>query len=428
MLHVDITPTLAKILTPSIGISDQEMLGLRTSLKRFVGEYRSECDQGAHSWTVDIGNEATIRSVKEAAKRIQKERIQTIVWVGIGGSGLGPRVIQEVFETPETIEFIIVDSIDPAALQLTLDIVDWRSAMIVVASKSGETLETMSAFFLFWEALKQARGEKAASRVIALTDSNRGYLHDLSVEQGFEILPIPRDTGGRYSIFSPVGLLPLALFDANVDAFIEGAVDMDRLCQNETIEDNPAALLASAQFLLETKKGFPIRVIMPYAHKLQSIARWDQQLVAESLGKNEVHNPFPLAAIGTQDQHSLLQQWMQGPRKSWHIFIREIEKPRVFVPTDIDKSWAHIAGKSFGQLLDASLEGTAQGLTAAKRPHATISLTRIDEYHLGQLFYCLMAEVILLGKLYRIDPYGQPGVELSKKIAHDLLSHGREEG
>ncbi len=426
MLHVDITPTLAKILTPSVGISDQEMLGLRTSMKRFIGEFGSECDQGKHSWTADIGNQDAIQTVKDIARQIKKDRIQTVVWIGIGGSGLGPKVLQEAFETPDTVEFILVDTIDPSALQQILDIVDWRSAVIVVASKSGETLETMSAFFFLYDALKQAAGEEAGSHVIALTDSEQGFLHNLSLKENFTILPIPRDTGGRYSIFTPIGLLPLALFDANVDAFIEGATDMDRLCRNESLEENPAALLASAQFLLETKKGFPIRVIMPYIHKLQSIARWDQQLVAESLGKNEVHNPFPLAAIGTQDQHSLLQQWMQGPRKAWHIFIREIEKPRVFLPTDIAQEWGHIAGKSFGQLLDACLEGTAQGLTAAKRPHATISLTRMDEYHLGQLFYCFMAEVVLLGKLYRIDPYGQPGVEVSKKIAKDLLSHTHE--
>jgi len=424
MLHVDITATLARVLTPSVGISEQELLGLRTSMKRFIGDWSDECSQGHHAWTQDIRNERMLRSVKEIAKRVKKERIQTVVWVGIGGSGLGPKVIQEVFETPDTVEFMLVDTIDPAILQLTLDVVDWKQTLVVVVSKSGETLETMSAFFLFWDALKQARGSKAAERVIVLTDAEKGYLHDLSVRQGFEILPIPRDVGGRYSIFSPVGLLPLALFDGNVDAFTEGAADMEVFCHHEKLEDNPAALLAATQFLLDTKKGYLIRVIMPYSQRLQSVARWNQQLIAESLGKNEVHNPFPVAAIGTQDQHSLLQQWMQGPRKSWHLFIREVEKHRLFVPTELDAEWGHIAGKSFGQLLDACLDGTAQGLTAAKRPHATISLTRLDEYHLGQLFYCFLAEVILLGKLYRIDPYGQPGVELSKKFAKDLLSRG----
>lgn len=428
MLHIDITSALAKTLTPSVGISDQEFLGLRTSMKRFIGEVGSERDAGKHSWMNDIADADMINAVKDIAKRLKQERIQTVVWVGIGGSGLGPKVLQEVFETPNTIEFVLVDTIDPFALQQILDIVDWKHTAIAVVSKSGETLETMSAFFLLWEALKDACGrDKAAQRVIAITDAKNGYLHELSIDEGFEILPIPAGTGGRYSIFTAVGLLPLAIFDADIDAFIEGAVDMDRQCTNEILEDNPAALLAGTQFLLDTKKGYLIRVIMPYAQRLHSIARWDQQLVAESLGKNEVHNPFPLAAVGTQDQHSLLQQWTQGPRKSWHLFISEIEKPRLTVPSELDSQWQHIAGKSFGQLLDACLEGTARGLTAAKRPHVTLSVTRLDAYHLGQIFYCLLMEVVLLGKLYRIDPYGQPGVELSKKFANDLLSRGRSE-
>lgn len=427
MLNLDVTGSLAKIITPSMGVTDQEITGLRTSIKRFVGDIKAETKNGDHTWTQDIYNEMAVKTVKEIARRVKKEGIQTVVWIGIGGSGLGPRVIQEVLETPHTVEFILIDTIDPAALQLYLEIIDWKQTLVVVVSKSGETLETMSAFFLYWDALKKARGSKAASRVIALTDPEKGYLHDISVAHGFEILPIPRGTGGRYSIFTPVGLLPLALLDGDVDEFMKGAIDMEELCQKESIEENPAAQLASFQFLLETKKGYNVRVVMPYSNRLQSLSRWNQQLIAESLGKNEVFNPIPLAAVGTQDQHSLLQQWMQGPRKFWHLFIREVEKPRVFVPTELDDEWASIAGKSFGQILDALNDGTAKGLTAAKRPHLSISLTRLDEYHLGQLFYCLLSEVVLLGKLYRIDPYGQPGVELSKKFAKEILTHGRTE-
>lgn len=426
MLHVDITGSLAKTLSPSVGITDQEITGLRTSMKRFVGEWADESAAGRHAWTQDIHNDMMLHTVTDIAKRIKKDKIQTVLWIGIGGSGLGPRVIQEAFETPNTVEFIVVDTVDPATLQMYLEIVDWKQTLVVVVSKSGGTLETMSAFFLYWDALKVAFGRRAASRVIAITDPEEGYLRKFSEEHAIEILPIPRDVGGRYSIFSPVGLLPMALLDGDVMQFAQGAADMDELCRREMLEENPAALLASAQFLLDTKKGYPVRVIMPYSYRMQSVGRWNQQLVAESLGKTEVFNPIPQAAVGTQDQHSLLQQWMQGPRKFWHVFIREVEKPHIFVPTDVDDEWRYIAGKSFGQLMDAFSDGTAQGLTAAKRPHATISITRMDEYHLGQLFYCLLAEVVFLGKLYRIDPYGQPGVELSKNIAKDILTHGRQ--
>ena len=197
---------------------------------------------------------------------------------------------------------------------------------------------------------------------------------------------------------------------------------MDEQCQNTNMKDNPAIRLAGVQFLLDTKKNYPLRVIMPYSHRVRSVASWDQQLIAESLGKTETHNPIPIAALGTVDQHSLLQQWMAGPRKYWHLFIREKTHEDLAVPDNAPDAFQHLRGKSFGTLLDDCAEGTCQALTQVKRPHATLSLTTIDEYHLGQLFYCLMTEVVLLGKLYRIDPYGQPAVEVGKNITKQMLS------
>jgi glucose-6-phosphate isomerase len=242
------------------------------------------------------------------------------------------------------------------------------------------------------------------------------------------MLPLPSDVGGRYSIFTPVGTFALALMDADVNAFLRGAKEMDTLCQKTRLDENPAALLAATQFLLDTKRGYPVRVIMPYSTRLQSVARWNQQLIAESLGKKETSNPIPVAAIGTQDQHSLLQQWMAGPRKAWHIFIREAEKPRLTVPASASAAgFPHLAGKSFGQLLDACMDGTASALTTAKRPHVTVSLQRLDASHLGQLFFLFLTEVVFLGKLYRIDPYGQPAVEIGKQITKATLSRGLAE-
>lgn len=426
MLHVDVSASFAKALTPSYGITDQDFTQLRTSMKRYIQEWTQERSGGGHAWTMDPYHQATIDRVGDVSKRIRKDNIQTVVWIGIGGSSLGPRVIQEVFESPDTLEFLVVDTIDPSALQLYQQVIDWKRAFIVVTSKSGETLESMSAFFLFWEKLKAARGNAAAERVVAITDPTTGFLHDFCLDHDIEMLPIGRDVGGRYSIFSPVGLLPLAILGGNLEQFLRGARETDTLCQHTTLEENPAALLASVQHLLEMKRGYPLRVIMPYSQRLQSFARWNQQLIAESLGKTELHNPFPVAAIGTQDQHSLLQQWLAGPRKAWHIFIREIEKPKVYVPEKIGSEFGYIAGRTFGQVLDACEEGTSRALTAAKRPHATISLTRLDEYHLGALFFCLLAEVVFLGKLYRIDPYGQPAVELGKKFTKELLSRSVE--
>lgn len=426
MLTLDISATSAKAITPSKGIPDQEISGLATSMKRYAEDWLKEREKGEHAWSMNPYDKKLLEQVKNAVMYAKAERIRSVVWIGIGGSGLGPKVIQEVFEGPDTLEFFLLDSIDPSILEMTSKLIDWKETMVVVASKSGGTLEPMSVFFYCYEQLKAAMKDKAKERVIAVTDPAKGLLHDYCLEEGIRMLPIHPDVGGRYSVFTPIGLFPLALLGGNIDEFAKGAKEIDTVCQNTTLEENPAALLAATQFLLDTKREYPVRVIMPYSQRLESVARWNQQLIAESLGKNELKNPIPLAAIGTQDQHSLLQQWMAGPRKQWHLFIREVEKPRVVVPDAVEKSFKYIAGKSFSQLLDACYTGTSEALTSAKRPHATISLPRLDEYHLGQLFFLLLTEVVFLGKLYRIDPYGQPAVEIGKKITKEILSKGRE--
>ncbi len=427
MLTLDITSALAKAITPSMGIPDAEMSGLRTSMKKHVEDWLKERSHGKHAWSMAPYDTKAIQRVKEAAMAAKGRGMRTVVWVGIGGSGLGPKVMQEVFEGPQTVEFIVVDTIDPAALEQMLGMIEWKTTLLVIASKSGDTLEPMSAFFLFWDALHKQKKLVPQEHVLAITDPEKGTLHDLCIREDIPMLPVPPTVGGRYSIFTSIGLLALALLDADLNAFVRGAKEMDTLCQSTVLEQNPAALLAATQFLLDTHRGYPVRVIMPYGVRLQSLARWDQQLIAESLGKTETHNPIPFAAMGTQDQHSLLQQWMAGPRKCWHLFIRELEKPRVQVPEQVEDDWKTIAGKTFGQLLDACYEGTSRALTSAKRPHVTISLPRLDATHLGQLFFLLMTEVVLLGKLYRIDPYGQPAVEVGKQITKQLLSRGRLE-
>jgi glucose-6-phosphate isomerase len=422
MLQLDISSAMGKAITPSNGIPEQEFAGILTSLRRYLEDFGKEREAGGHEWTQDPLNTDTIEKVKEIAAHAKKSGVKQIVWIGIGGSGLGPKVMREVFETPHTPEFILLDTIDPSMLKMYDGLVDWKHAMLVVVSKSGGTLEPMSVFFHCWKRMQEAHGPKAGEMTVGVTDPKEGTLRTFCLENGIRMVPIPSGVGGRYSIFTPVGLLPIALLGGDVDQFVKGAIDLDESCSNIIPDENPAAMLAAAQFLLDTKRDCSVRVIMPYSQRLESVARWNQQLIAESLGKVETANPIPLAAIGTQDQHSLLQQWMSGPRSQWHIFIREIEKEEFAVPLEVEDSFGYIAGKDYGDLLDACYEGTSSALTQAKRPHATIGLQKLDAYHLGQLFYLFLVEVILLGKLYRIDPYGQPAVEIGKKITKKILS------
>lgn len=425
MLTLDIKGTLAKVITPSYGIPDSEFAGVRSSIRRYTEEWLSEREKGMHGWSMNPYDKDAIKQVKTLVEGLKTENIQTVVWIGIGGSGLGPKVLQEIFESPKTPAFVVVDTIDPATLGMHLDLIDWKNALIVAVSKSGSTLETMAAFFACFERLKSAVKTHPGNRVIAITDPEGGPLRAFAKQNRIHSLSIPPNVGGRYSIFTPVGLLSLGLLGGDIDQFVRGAKEMDTYCQETTLSRNPAASLAAVQYLLDTRRGYPIRVIMPYGDRLMSMGRWEQQLIAESLGKTEGHNPIPVAAIGTQDQHSLLQQWMAGPRKSWHLFLREVEKPRLEVPRAVPDTFGYIAGKTFGQLLDACYEGTSQALTSAKRPTVTISLQRLDEYHIGQLFFLFLTEVVYLGKLYRIDVYGQPAVETGKQITRSILTKGQ---
>lgn len=421
MITLSIDGVLGKAITPAMGLPESEITALRTPARRAVEQFLQERKDGEHSWGLDPYAKKVVTQVKDVAAAVKRSRIETVLWLGIGGSGLGPKVLQEAFELPSSVEFVVVDTIDPAALSVITSVVDWNKTLVVVASKSGETLETMGAFFLCWDRLKKARKAAAKERVIAITDPKEGALQTFCLEQGIQTLPIQPGVGGRYCIFSPVGLLPIALLGGDVDAFVRGAKAMDTRCQSTVLEENPAALLASIQWLLDTKKHYPIRVIMPYGHRLQSLGRWNQQLIAESLGKAETQNPIPMAALGTQDQHSLLQQWLAGPRRCWHLFVREKSHPELRLPTITDPAFRWLSERSYGELLDACADGTASALTSQKRPHATLEIEKLDEHNLGELFFLLLTEVVLLGKLYRLNPYGQPAVELGKKRTKQIL-------
>ncbi len=425
MLTIDTKGTLAKVITPSYGIPDSEIASIRTQIRRYTEDWLAEREKGMHAWSMNPYDKEMVKDVTALVAQVKTENIQTIVWIGIGGSGLGPRVIQEAFESTKTPAFVVIDTIDPATLGMHLDMINWKNALIVVVSKSGSTLETMAAFFACYEKLAEHVKTQIGSRVIAITDPEGGPLRAFAKTNRLHALSLPHNVGGRFSIFTPVGLLALSLLGGDLNQFMRGAKEMDTFCQETMLDKNPAASLAAVQYLLDTKRNYPLRIIMPYGDRMLSLARWEQQLLAESLGKTEGMNPIPVAAIGTQDQHSLLQQWMAGPRKGWHLFLKEVERPRLQVPNSIPDAFAYIGGKSFGQLLDACYEGTSQALTSAKRPQVTISIQRLDEFHLGQLFFLFMAELVYLGKLYRIDIYGQPAVEIGKQITKGILSKGQ---
>jgi glucose-6-phosphate isomerase len=369
-----------------------------------------------------------------------------VVVLGIGGSGLGAIALKEALLGPfwntrsdeERDHFPrlhVVDNPDPHTFQALLDRLDPTTTMFNVVSKSGATAETMAQYLAAREWIEAAVGEdKARGHFLFTTDPGTGALRQIADAEDIPSLPVPENVGGRFSVLSPVGLLPAAVCGVDPQALLDGAADVVERCRTDRLTDNPAGLLAALLHQADTEAGRPIHVLMPYADRLRPVALWFQQLWAESLGKSETlagerrhTGPTPLASIGATDQHSLLQLFMEGPHDKVVIFV-EVEDPEVDVPIPERHpgipSLAYLGGHTLGELLAVERTATAEALRMEGRPNATITLPRVDARALGQLFMLLQIATVYAGAMYGVDPLNQPGVELGKRLTYGLM--GRE--
>ncbi len=258
---------------------------------------------------------------KALAGEVHASSATDFIHVGIGGSALGPIALHRALGHPyhnllaerpgPRLHF--AENTDPATLDAILDVADLSNLWVNVVTKSGSTAETMANFLVIRGALVESLGEDAyAERVVFTTDPEEGYLVQIAERQGIRTLQIPPDVGGRFSVLTPVGLFPAAVTGLDVDALLRGAAQ----CANEVTErgaDHPAVEGAALHYLMDTARGRNVRVMMPYADSLDRFAAWFVQLWAESLGK-EGKGSTPHGAVGTTDQHSQVQLYMQGPR------------------------------------------------------------------------------------------------------------------
>ena len=262
----------------------------------------------------------------------------------------------------------------------------------------------------------------------------KGALRQIAEAEGIPALPVPENVGGRFSVLSPVGLLPAAVCGVDVDELLAGAAAMEARCRTEELRRNPAGMLATLLHAADTEQGRSIHVLMPYVDRLRSVALWFQQLWAESLGKahdlhgGSVHTgPTPLAAVGATDQHSMLQLFMEGPHDKVVLFVAvEDMGGDVAIPSRHPEisSLGYLGGASLGRLLDAERRATAEALRRGGRPNATILLPRVDARALGEFIMLFQIATVYAGALYGVDPLDQPGVELGKVLTYGLM--GRE--
>ena len=385
-------------------------------------------------------SEETVWYVKEFASMV-KDRFENILVLGIGGSALGGIAVTEALLKPYWNllskeqrngypRIFFLDNIDPDTMQGLIDILDLKHTLVNVITKSGSTAETMSQYMIIKDIMERELGDDYRKNIVVTTDKNVGVLRQLANQEGYKAFVVPDDVGGRFSVFSAVGLLPFALVGLNIDEMINGIKDMDLALKNSDIRKNIAAQGALIQYLLDTKKGKHITVMMPYSSRLKYVSDWYVQLWAESLGKEYDKNgnkinagQTPIKALGATDQHSQIQLYNEGPNDKVINFIRvknfdnELKIPQIFEYTGI----GYLGGKTINDLINAEADATRVTLSDYSRPTLTITIDKADEYNIAQLLYMFEIQTAIAGELYGIDTYNQPGVEQAKNYTYALM-------
>ncbi len=425
------------------GIDSTDLAGLNDVARSVHEELQQQRAQGKIGF-YDLPFDRQTADKVAAFARGAIRRYENVVVLGIGGSALGPRALHSALaggmwanlagrrERGKIPRFFFADNIDPVTFSRLLSEADPKQTLFLVITKSGTTAETMSQFLVVRELLSRKVGEKNVPRhLVAITDAQNGRLRNVADKEGLTDFIIPANVGGRFSVLTPVGLVPAALMGIDIHELLAGAAAMEKRCSQEKLAANPAYLAAALLFLADRTRGKRINVMMPYSDALYDSADWFRQIWAESLGKkesasgNEVYAGLtPIKALGVTDQHSQLQLYMEGPRDKTLIFLavenfaEDVEIPDLYPELP---DLFYLGGHSLGELLHAERSATEYALLKAGRPSMTITLPEINAFAIGQLIYLLEVATAFAGRLYNIDPFNQPGVELGKQFTYGLM-------
>ncbi len=417
MIELDFGNMMADIIGEN-GLSERQVEALKPVAAKAHEEIASRERPGLAF--MDLVKQDT-SAIKDAAREIRNDS-ESFLLLGIGGSALGPKTILEAMSPMhnlrKTPRVFIYDNVDPVTLENVLSLIDLDKTTVNVITKSGSTAETMSSFMVLYEKLKGRSGG-----VVATTDPEKGYLRQIAEADGFfKTLPVPPDVGGRYSVLCPVGLLLAEVAGVDCDELLAGAARMQERCSDPEPWKNPAYLYGSMLYLMDKEEKRNITVMVPYSDRLRPLAEWFCQLWSESLGKLGMGStPYP--SIGTTDQHSQMQLWMDGPQDKVVTFIRvedhgaDVTIPRVFKDTGV----AYLGGHSLGELFNAAEEATELALATAGRPNMTLRVPKVDAAHMGELFYFFEIATAYAGFLYGINPFNQPSVEMSKNFTYGMM-------
>lgn len=381
---------------------------------------------------VDYDKEEFAR-IKEAAKRIQNDS-EVLLVIGIGGSYLGARaaieflrhgfynmVDKSIRKTPEI--YFVGNSISSTYIKHLIDVIGDRDFSINMISKSGTTTEPAIAFRVFKEMMEKKYGkEGAAKRIYATTDKAKGSLKNLATEEGYETFVVPDDVGGRFSVLTAVGLLPIAVSGADIDKLMEGAASGRKSALELPFEENDAMKYAAVRNIL-LRKGKAVEILCNYEPSAHYVSEWWKQLFGESEGKDQ-KGLFPASVDLTTDLHSMGQFIQDGARVMFETVLN-IEKAREEItigtePVDLD-GLNYLAGKTVDFVNKSAMNGTVLAHTDGQVPNLMVNMPEVSEFYLGELFYFFEFACGLSGYLLGVNPFNQPGVESYKKNMFALL-------
>jgi len=370
--------------------------------------------------------------IEKTANHLKSVSDTTVV-IGIGGSYLGSRAVVEalshsfapLLKNKHHDVLFAGQNICEDYLSELIELLNGRDYSIVVISKSGTTTEPAIAFRILKDHLEKKVGKtKAAERIIAITDEKRGALRSLAQTNGYETFIIPDNIGGRYSVLSPVGLLPIALTGIDIRTLVKGAKSMEEITRkNKHAETNPSLLYASARNLL-LNNGKQIEIMVGFNPKLHFFSEWWKQLYGESEGKDG-KGIFPASVDLTTDLHSMGQYIQDGQRILFETII-SVKNPvkKLTIPLENDDSdqLNYLAGKRLSEVNHNAELGTTLAHNDGNVPIITITIPALDEYYTGQLIYFFEMACAISGYILDVNPFDQPGVEAYKKNMFALLN------
>lgn len=371
--------------------------------------------------------------IKKAAAKIQSDSDVLLV-IGIGGSYLGARAAIEFLthsfynvldkgtrKTPQI--FFVGNSISSKYIKDLQDVVRDKDFSINIISKSGTTTEPAIAFRVFKEMLIEKYGkEEANKRIYATTDKAKGALKNLANQEGYESFVVPDDVGGRFSVLTAVGLLPIAVSGADIDKLMEGAASGRKKALETPYEENPALLYATIRNIL-LRKGKHVEIVANYEPSLHYVSEWWKQLFGESEGKDQ-KGIFPAAVDLTTDLHSMGQFIQDGARIMFETVINVEESPEevVLKEEEIDTDGMnYLAGKNVDFVNKSAMNGTILAHTDGQVPNLKVNVPEQNEFYLGELFYFFEFACGISGYLLGVNPFNQPGVESYKRNMFALL-------